>query len=396
MPTVTAPDHDFRHGSLPLRPDYGGIVGLRRISAETWAGIAMLAVLVGAASPVLLGLTGTTIPRGVWTALFVGMTVALSVSGAGVGGTVLNRVLFGAGILTSWVLLATVTGAPGFLPIVAVLVAAVSAYLVPQAVTALIVTVNTIVLALVAVAAGSTPGDVLLFTGLYLFLQVGVVMSSISILREQRLRAELTATNIELRAAGVLLEESARTAERLRISRDLHDSIGHRLTVLNLALEAARHGDPVSARNQIENASRVAHDVLDDLRDTVSSMRDETPDLAGALREMVDGTPDLEVSVAVDDSLRVDPDTHEVLVRAVQEIATNTLRHADARSLRIRVFRDEAGAFRLEAHDDGRGAADPTPGNGLRGMIERFDTLGGHVDLDGTAGFSVRATVPVP
>ena len=372
-------------------------VGIRRVSAETWAGIAILAVVVGAASPVLARLVEPSIPFPLWVALFAAMIVVICTTAAGVAEHWFPRTRFWVAVVTSWGLLLTAAASAGFFPVIVVVLAALSVYIVSRPLTGLIVVVNTAVIATashIGASAGTT--ELLMMTLLYLLLQVGVVMSSISSIREQHLREELTATNIELQAAGVLLEESARTAERLRISRDLHDSIGHRLTVLNLALEAARHADPETARTQLANAATAAHDVLDDLRNTVSSMRDESPDLATALRGVVDGIPELDIAVSVDDALRVDPDTHEVLVRAVQEIATNTLRHSGANNLRIRVHRDTDGAIRLEAGDDGKGHARPTPGNGLRGMIERFDTLGGHVDLDGSEGFSVRATVPSP
>ena len=360
-------------------------MGLRGVRAETWAWLAILAVIVGAASPVLIGVVDPAIPYVVWVMLFavmVGLICISTMSAAELGTT---RVAFCVAVVVSWALLVAATSSAGFFPIVVVVLAAMSVYVVPRVVTVLVVVVNTAVIAFATggiTAIGVT--EVAMITLIYLLLQVGTVMSSISSIREQELRE------------GVLLEESARTAERLRISRDLHDSIGHRLTVLNLALEAARHAEPETARTQLDTAATAAHDVLDDLRDTVSSMRDEVPDLATALRGVVDGIPDLDIAVSVDGDIPLDLDTHEVLVRAVQEIATNTLRHAGADRLRIRVHRDAGGAVRLEADDDGRGAAHPTPGNGLRGLIERFDTIGGHVVLDGTDGFSVRATVPVP
>jgi signal transduction histidine kinase len=77
----------------------------------------------------------------------------------------------------------------------------------------------------------------------------------------------------------------------------------------------------------------------------------------------------------------------------VQEIVTNTIRHADARELRIEVRSDPDGIV-LRAGDDGRGARDLQPGNGLRGLRERFESLGGDVTFDGSQGFGVTAKVP--
>lgn len=354
----------------------------------------MLAVVVGAASPVLFGLVEPFIPYPVWAGLFVAMLAAVAISMMGSPGRIWPSLVFGSGVVASWALLLTTIGSAGFLAIIVVVLAAVSVYLVPRAMTIVIIAGNTVVLAIASYLSARDTTEVILVTGLYLLLQIGTALSSIAILREQQMRKRLSEANIELQASGVLLEESTRTAERLRISRDLHDSIGHQLTVLNLELEAARHSDDEAARTHVERATATAREVLGDLRATVGEMRDEPRDLVGALEGVVDGIPGLDVSVSVDPQLRVGGEAQEVLVRAVQEIATNTMRHADARELRIAVRRADDGSVRLEAQDDGRGAAHPVPGNGLRGMIERFDTLGGEVEIDGSHGFTVSARVP--
>lgn len=354
----------------------------------------MLAVVFGAASPVLFGLVEPFIPYPAWVGLFVAMLAAVAVSMMGDSGRTWPSVVFGVGVAASWALLLTTVGSTGFLAIMVVVLAAVSVYLVPRAMTVVIVVGNTVVLAIASHVSAHDATEVLLVTGLYLLLQIGTALSSIAILREQQMRKRLSETNIELQATGVLLKESTRTAERLRISRNLHDSIGHQLTVLNLELEAARHRDGEAAQAHVERASSMAREVLADLRATVGEMRDEPRDLEGALEGVVDGLPGLDVSVSVEPGLRVGGETQEALVRAVQEIATNTMRHADARELRIAVRTVDDGAVRLEARDDGRGAAHPVPGNGLRGMIERFDTLGGEVEIDGSHGFAISAKVP--
>lgn len=354
----------------------------------------MLAVVIGAASPVLFGLVDPFIHYLAWVGLFVVMLVAVAISMLGGLGRAWSSLVFGVGVVASWALLLTTVGSTGFLAIVVVVLAAVSVYLVPRIMTVGIIVGNTVVLATSSYLSTHEMMEVVLVTGLYLLLQIGTVLSSIAILREQQMRMRLSEANIELQASGVLLEESARTAERLRISRDLHDSLGHRLTVLNLELEAARHSDGEAARMHVEKAASEARGVLGDLRATVGEMRDAPRDLATALGIVVDGIPDVAVSLRVDPDLQVGGETQEVLVRAVQEIATNTMRHAAARRLRIAVCRDEDGSVRLESQDDGRGSARLALGNGLRGMIERFDTLGGEVEVDGSHGFMIRARIP--
>ena len=85
-----------------------------------------------------------------------------------------------------------------------------------------------------------------------------------------------------------------------------------------------------------------------------------------------------------------------MVLRCTQEIITNAVRHAGARRLAIRVWRED-GAIRLEARDDGQGADGLVPGNGLRGMRERLQHCGGTLDIQTRrgAGFQLRLSVPL-
>lgn len=104
--------------------------------------------------------------------------------------------------------------------------------------------------------------------------------------------------------------------------------------------------------------------------------------------------PGLRVSLEVADDVEVGEEESAALVRAVQEIVTNTLRHAGARSLSVSVARDQDGSTLLRTQDDGQGAPRVELGHGLRGLVERFEALGGEVRLDGQGGFAVTARVP--
>jgi signal transduction histidine kinase len=226
-------------------------------------------------------------------------------------------------------------------------------------------------------------------------IQSASVLSVTALLREQRMRRELSEAHVELQAASVLLEGSARTAERLRIARELHDLVGHQLTVLTLELEAARHRDGTAAKEHIDRADAVARALLGDVRATVSELRELAPGgLAAALAAVGRDVPGLEVRVEVQDEAPVDEEQGMVLVRAVQEIVTNTLRHADAQEVSVVVRRD-GDRLRLFAGDDGQGARQIVPGNGLRGLSERFAQLGGAVAYAGDDGFTVDAWLPV-
>ena len=204
---------------------------------------------------------------------------------------------------------------------------------------------------------------------------------------------DLRSAHVELRAATVLLAAASRDAERLRIARELHDGVGHQLTALALELEiAAHHRDD----RHVTRARNLAKDLLGEVRLTVSALREEPQRLATSLRELLGELPGVTVTLDVDLPEPPSQEAALAVVRAVQEIATNTLRHASASRLEVHVGEDEDGALTVRAHDDGRGAHVVVPGNGLRGMGERVRALGGRVTFASAPGegFGVQIRVP--
>ncbi|MEQ4302570.1 histidine kinase [Plantactinospora sp. B6F1] len=364
----------------------------RGIGTEEWSGIAMLVVAVVIAAPGLLGAFDTAIPHGWWIALFVLFMAAFLVAAYTPVPRPRRYAAYAAAVVAAWTVVLTTPG-QGLLPVLLVLTVAASAYVVPPWVGLIVVGLNTLVISFGIGAPRRSPADVVGLVVFYLLIQAAALLSTVTLLREQRMRRELTEAHVELQAASVLLSESARTAERLRISRELHDLIGHQLTVLTLELETARHLDGAAARMHVERADRVARDLLGDVRSTVGQLRTETPDLEQTLRRMAGDLPGLDVTIDVSPDVRVSEEAGAAFVRATQEIVTNTIRHADASTLRISVTADDRDAV-LDARDDGCGARDPVPGNGLRGLGERLRALGGDLSFDGGDGFRVTARVP--
>lgn len=366
---------------------------MRRIGLDEWSGLVMLVVCVGVGSPVVLGLVDPEIPAAVWGVLFALTLVAAFVAAAELGRPSLRRAAYGVAVVAgSGVVLAAPRA--GMLPVLLVVVAALGPGLIRLKVNLLVVALNTGVIALAVTRAHGVPVETVIVGLFYGLIQVASVFSVAAVRREQRLRRELAQAHVDLRAASVLLAGSARTAERLRISRELHDLLGHQLTVLTLELEAARHRDGEAAREHVERADKVARGVLADVRTTVGALRTgSATDLTEALRDIGRDVPGLDVSVEVGDDVEADEEQTAALVRAVQEIVTNTLRHAGARELAVTVTRD-GDAIRLTAVDDGRGTPEVVPGNGLRGIAERFAPLGGDIAYDGSAGFRVTARMP--
>lgn len=215
--------------------------------------------------------------------------------------------------------------------------------------------------------------------------------------REAAARNAATEANAELVATRALLAETSRSAERLRIARELHDSIGHHLTALSLELQVASRLPENQAH--LQRAQMIARGLLGEVRNVVSEMREAgEPDLGLALRHLVATLPatPLQVELDVPDALAIDDaaKAHDLL-RCVQELVTNTIKHARASRLSIQIQADDT-SVRLRAADDGQGAGDFQPGHGLSGMRERFALHRGDlrfVTAPG-AGFEVHGSLP--
>jgi two-component system, NarL family, sensor histidine kinase DesK len=231
---------------------------------------------------------------------------------------------------------------------------------------------------------------------------VGVTVGTIS-LTVFALSA-LGRSNRELQAARGELAELAVAEERSRIARDLHDTLGHSLSVIALKSELARRllpDDPARAEDELADVERVARDALASVRETVSGYRQPSLaiELAGARAALAAAGITGEVEPAPEGLPR---DVDAMLGWAVREGVTNVLRHSDATRARIRVIADGGGRA-VEVTDDGRGPAagdDGTaparPGVGLDGLRERAARLGGRVEAGPLPGRGFRLLVAVP
>lgn len=217
--------------------------------------------------------------------------------------------------------------------------------------------------------------------------------------RERRAREELAVANRELHATRALLAETSRVEERLRISRDLHDSLGHHLTALSLRLDVASRLAEGTAAEHVTQAHALTRLLLSDVRDVVGRLRESgRVDLGNAIRELASAAHGLSVHVHAPDALEIaDAARAHALLRSVQEIITNTTRHAQARNLWIDVDARPNGVA-LHARDDGRGTPAIREGHGLTGMRERFEEHAGHVRFQAAenGGFEVHGFMPTP
>lgn len=234
----------------------------------------------------------------------------------------------------------------------------------------------------------------LLYGGFSMFIFV----TSLVARQQTEARDEQRRLNSELRATRALLAESARVNERTRISRELHDLLGHQLTALTLNLEVAGHLAEGQALDHVKRSHALAKLLLGNVREVVSQLRETGAiDLAAALRPLTENVPSLDIQLEIEDPLNVeDPQRAHVLLRCTQEIITNAVRHASARHLWIKVYREAPDRVVVEARDDGVGADMVNVGNGLRGMRERLQQCGGQLRIETRPGegFRLRATVP--
>jgi two-component system sensor histidine kinase DesK len=199
--------------------------------------------------------------------------------------------------------------------------------------------------------------------------------------------AERNRMNRKLHKANEEIEHLAKVAERERIARDLHDVLGHTLSVITLKSELAgklMERDPERAGKEIREVEQISRQALSDVRDAIRGYRSR-----GLAAELAQAKTTLEtagVSVQCDAATTVQlPAMQEsVLSLAVREAVTNVVRHAHATTCRMRLEQQNGNCW-LEIKDDGRGSSGEE-GNGLRGMRERVEMLGGRLQHQSRSG----------
>jgi two-component system sensor histidine kinase DesK len=188
---------------------------------------------------------------------------------------------------------------------------------------------------------------------------------------------------VRLRAANQEIARLAVDEERARFARDLHDSLGHSLTVVAVKSELAGKlvdRDAAAARAEIADVERLAREALADLRTAVAGFRAVTleGELVAARAALAAGGVRAEIPARHG---VVRPELRPVVAWAVREGVTNVLRHASATTCTIELSRDG-----VRIRDDGAGKPGTQPGSGLRGLAERAAAVGAHVDAGPVQG----------
>lgn len=245
----------------------------------------------------------------------------------------------------------------------------------------------------------SAPSHVALLVA-YLGFQIFAICVAVFARRAEEAREEALRVNAELLATRELLQQGTRSDERLRLSRELHDLTGHKLTALKMQLALRRRQAPSEDSFALENCERLAEELLADIRGVVTVLRPhEGVDLQRALRALDPGLPRPEVLFDLDPELRVaDMRSAEVLLRCAQEGLTNAMRHSAATSVSVSLARAPEGLL-LAIADDGNGrVARLRAGNGLRGLRERLEDVGGRLQISDRqpTGLVLQAILPQP
>ncbi|MCP4991512.1 MAG: hypothetical protein GY928_37275, partial [Colwellia sp.] len=222
--------------------------------------------------------------------------------------------------------------------------------------------------------------DALFDVIIYFMLQIFGFSAIESALREVRAKEELSAINQELLATRFMLKESSQRKERLRISRDLHDVIGHQLTALTLNLEVSRHKVPEEFKPLLTENLAHAKTLLSEVREVVKEMRTEEQfDLVEKLTSLIEQLPKCQLiieSITEINALSL----KQQLMYCLQEGVSNALRHGKANQFTLSAEKkDKQLTFYLA--DNGSVKADVQWGSGLNGMQERLTDFCGKVEL---------------
>jgi len=246
------------------------------------------------------------------------------------------------------------------------------------------------------VASTPRPLAIALTTAMTLVWTLFAFSAGYLILQLEESRRAMQWAKAQLEGSQHLLAETARIGERLRISRELHDTIGHHLTGLSLNLEVASQTTCEAALKPIQRSQLIARMLLAETREVLASIRgDQSLDLRPALQQLGEGMRRPVCHLEVGEDISVGPAAARALFRCAQEAMTNAARHSRAAGLWLTIRR-VSGRVLFECRDDGAGTPVIAEGNGLRGMRERFAELGGDLEIESAPGrgFLLRGWIP--
>jgi two-component system sensor histidine kinase DesK len=245
---------------------------------------------------------------------------------------------------------------------------------------------------LVAVVVGSAALEALVL-GLSIAIWAWQVPLSLVIGFTSSHFAKVREMNSRLRHANEEIAHLAKLAERERIARDLHDLLGHTLSLITLKASLASRladRDPARAVEEIRDVERISREALTEVRAAVAGYRDTS------FANQVAGSESMLRAAGIDmyakiDAIQLSPAEEAVLSLILREAITNVVRHANATRCEVTLTSvDDVRTLCID--DDGRGKTDPD-GNGITGMRERMTLLGGTISIESSEGTRVSVTL---
>ncbi|HZP18469.1 MAG TPA: sensor histidine kinase, partial [Terriglobales bacterium] len=207
--------------------------------------------------------------------------------------------------------------------------------------------------------------------------------------------AERNRADAKLRLAHQEIEHLAKVAERERIARDLHDVLGHTLSLIIVKSTLAGKlldRDPQKARREIADIERVSRDAMAEIRGTLRG--DSSYKLSEEIQRAKSTLSSAGINVESETAeLGLSPAQESVVALILREAVTNVVRHAEARNCRLRLAANNGDCV-LEIADDGRWKSE-AEGSGLRGMRERIEALGGNMFRDTRDGTRLCFAFPL-
>jgi signal transduction histidine kinase len=246
---------------------------------------------------------------------------------------------------------------------------------------------------------------VIMTTGILFVTYGGILLIGDLIVREERAHQKLDEAHIKLTEYAAQVEELATTRERNRLAREIHDNVGHYLTIVNMQIEAAlavMETDSEQAKHSLHRAQQLTKEGLTEIRNSVAQLR-TTPTSIRPLHEAIAKLVEehsgsgLQVDYHLEGQIRPCSAQIELtLYRTVQEALTNVRKHAQAKNARILLDYRNPQAVQMSIEDDGIGAAPSKAGFGLVGIQERLRLLGGSFDVQSSKGQGFRLSVELP
>lgn len=223
------------------------------------------------------------------------------------------------------------------------------------------------------------------------------------LLQTQNQSEELRVVNAQLSEYATQVDKMSRTAERNRIAREIHDTLGHSMTGIAMGLEACLETtDTLSGqtRSQLEHIAETARSCLNDVRRSVNALRPDKlekfslHDALESLAADISTLSSIDVSLHQPDVYTLNVEEEIVIYRLIQESITNAVRHGNAKHVLV-LIRSEDRHLLVHIHDDGRGCENIQRGFGITHMSERVALLGGSISFDGKNGFTIDAKIPL-